>query len=166
METTPGNEKIHRIIESNIEALAAIDQIIGLARKQIDIFDINLKDRGFNTPARTEVLRAFLLANRANRIRIALHDTSDFSLTLPRFMSLFKQFSGNIFVHRTTGAACEAADPLFIVDGLHFWHKLHYQHPRSVFVLNSATDAAPLCNRFEEIWDNSEPAVSAHTLGL
>ncbi len=137
---TEPSEKIYRLIEGNVAALSAIDEVIALAQKQIDIFDIDLKDRGFNAPARIEALRAFLISNRANRIRIALHDSADFGVALPRFMLLFKQFSNNIFVHRTTGAARDAADPLVIADRLHFWHKLYYQHPRSIVTLHSAAE--------------------------
>jgi len=46
------------------------------------------------------------------------------------------------------------------------WHQLHYTQPRAVVAIHSPADALPIAQRFGEIWDLSEPAVSATTLGL
>ena len=65
-----------------------------------------------------------------------------------------------------SGQAVLARDPVIIADDAHFWHKLHIDHPRSVMTLNSAADARPFVERFEEIWELSEVAVTGSSLGL
>ena len=42
----------------------------------------------------------------------------------------------------------------------------HLALPRAIVALHSPADAMPIAQRFDEIWDLSEPAVSATKLGL
>jgi hypothetical protein len=158
--------QLHKIIEGNIDAQPAIEAVVQLAKSKLDIFDITLRDRGFTAPTRIETIKQALLANRSMKIRIALHQPESFAADFPRLMILMQQFSGNFAIHRTKGAASEACDPLIIADGLHFWHKLHKDHPRSILTLNNAIETQPWNDRFEEIWESSELAVSAFTVGL
>ena len=167
--TLPSPEKVYRLMETRSEARAAIAEVLGLARRDIRLFDSDpnmLKDREFGEPARIDALRKLLLASRDHRLRIALHDTRGIETELPRLVALLTQFSGQIQIHRTVGQAAEARDPMVIADDVHFWRKLHVDHPRSVVTLHSAADARPFVERFEEIWDQSELAVTGSNLGL
>lgn len=165
----PPAEKVYRLMETRSEARAAIGEVVSLARRELRLFDSDpkmLKDREFGQPTRIEALRQLLLASRDHRLRIALHDTRGIEGELPRLVALLTQFSGQIRIHRTLGQAAEARDPMVIADEAHYWRKLHVDHPRSVVTLHSAVDARPLVERFEEIWDQSELAVSGSNLGL
>lgn len=162
-------EKIYRLMETRTEARAAIDEVLALARREIRIFDADpklLKEREFGKAARIETLRKMLLASRDHKLRIVLHDTRSIESEVPRLVALLTQFSGQIQIHCTLGQAVEAHDPMVIADDAHFWHKLHIDHPRSVVTLHSATDTRPFLERFEEIWDQSELAVTGSNLGL
>ena len=162
-------EKIYRLMETRSEARDAIDEVLGMAQREIRVFDASpklLKEREYGQPARMDMLRKLLLASRDHRLRIALHDTRGIESELPRLVSLLTQFSGQIQIHRTTGQAAEARDPMVIADDAHFWRKLHVDHPRSVMTLHCAADARPFVERFEEIWEQSELAVTGSNLGL
>ena len=162
-------EKVYRLMQTMGEAREAIDEVIAQARREIRIFDVNpgtLKDRGFGHPERIEVLRKCLLVSRDHRLRIALHETKGIESELPRLVALLTLFSGQIQIQHTVGQAVLARDPVIIADDAHFWHKLHIDHPRSVMTLNSAADARPFVERFEEIWELSEVAVTGSSLGL
>ena len=162
-------EKIYRLMETRAEARAAINEVLALAAREIRIFDADpklLKEREFGQPARVETLRKMLLASRDHNLRIVLHDTRSIESEVPRLVALLTQFSGQIQIHRTLGQAAEAHDPMVIADDAHFWHKLHIDHPRSVVTLHSAVDTRPFLQRFEEIWDQSELAVTGSNLGL
>lgn len=159
-------QRIYKIIEGNVDAEPATEAVVLLAKTQLDIFDVTLRDRGFTAPSRIEAMRKALLANRSMKVRIALHQPESFAADFPRLMILMQQFSGNFAIHRTKGAARDASDPLMIADGQHFWHKLHKDHPRSVVTLYDAIETQPWVDRFEEIWESSELAVSAFTVGL
>ena len=165
-ETAPSEDKVYRLITGNVDAVGAIDEVIAKATKSLRIFDHSLKDRGFNSPERFEVLREFMRRDRANEIQIVLHQTDGLERDCPRVIMLLRQFPSAVKIHRTSGQAQQAGDPFIIADRAHFWHRLYFEHPRSVLSLNSPGDAKPLLDRFDEIWECSEPAVSATTTGL
>ena len=159
-------EPSYRQLSGIADSQEAIDQVVGVAERTIRIFDISLSNRGFNTPARTEKLREFLVRGRAHRLLIALHETDFLERENARLLTLLRQFPMSIEIHRTLAQARNAADPFVLADDHSVWHQLHYEQPRAVVALHSPADALPISQRFDEIWDLSEPAVSATTLGL
>ncbi|MEO8100875.1 MAG: hypothetical protein ABI790_00010 [Betaproteobacteria bacterium] len=174
MNAEPGPDeqspaRFYRLMLSKADAVDAVEQVVGEAQRELRIFDStprSLHDWGFGGPARIEALRALLLADRGHRLRLVLHDTRSIEQVLPRVVDLVSRFSGQIQIHRTVGQAADARDSMIIADECHFWRRLHIDLPRSVITLNDATDTRPFIERFEEIWERSEPAVSGSTLGL
>jgi hypothetical protein len=156
----------YRLITSHAESLAAIDAVVDAAERTLRIFDVSLSNRGFNTPARAEKLRQFLVGGRAHRILIALHETELLERENARLLMLLRQFPMSIEIHRTLGEARNARDPFIVADDHSMWHQLHFEQPRAAVAIRSPADALPIAQRFEEIWELSEPAVSATTLGL
>jgi hypothetical protein len=159
-------EHAYRVITSQAESLQAIDEVIGAAQRTLRIFDYTLGNRGFNSPERAEKLRAFLVAGRAHRIQIALHEPEHLHRECPRLIILLRQFPMQIEIHRTLQQAREATDPFVTADDHSVWHQLHFSQARAVVAVHSPQDALPIVQRFEEIWELSEPAVSATTTGL
>jgi hypothetical protein len=156
----------YRQIFGSTDSLAAIDEVVAAAQRTLRIFDITLSNRGFNSPARTEMLRKFLVAGRAHRLLIALHETDSMIRECPRLLTLLRQFPMSIEIHRTIAQARDAMDPFIVADDHSVWHQLHFEQPRAIVALHSPADTLPIAQRFDEIWDLSEPAVSATTLGL
>ncbi len=156
----------YRQISGIAESQAAIAEVVGAARRVLRIFDITLANRGFNSPARTEQLRQFLVAGRAHRLMIALHETDPLERDCPRLIALLRQFPMSIEIHRTLAQARDATDPFVVADDHSVWHQMHFEQPRAIVALHSPVDAMPIAQRFDEIWDLSEPAVSATKLGL
>lgn len=154
------------ILSGDRDATAAIDQVIAMAKHRLLIFDHDLKSRGFNSPQRYDALRRFLIAARTNEIRVSLHEASGLESTCPRLVSLMQQFPANFRIHQTMGVARSASDPFVIADDAAYWHKLHYQHPRSVLVIGDLQDTTALAERFTEIWECSEPAPVGGATGL
>ena len=161
-----GTEQSYRQITSIAESLQAIDQVVSVAQRTLRIFDISLTNRGFNTPRRADALREFLVRGRSHRILIALHETVLLERDNARLLTLLRQFPMSIEIHRTLAQARNATDPFVIADDHSVWHQLHYEQSRAVVAIHSPQDALPIAQRFDEIWDLSEPAVSATTLGL
>lgn len=162
----PEHAGTRQLLSGERDALTAIDTVIARAQQSLMVFDHELKGRGYNSPTRYEVLRRFLLAGRQNTIRIALHEIRGLETDCPRLLMLKQQFPSAIRIHRTVGVARSAQDPLLIADDHSYWHRLHYQHPRSVLLLDTPIDARPLMERFEEIWESSEAAAVGSALGL
>ena len=78
--------------------------MIGTALGRIRIFDRNL-NRSYNAIARTEALRRFLLAGKANRIDIVVHDPGRIRAECPRLVALQRHFAHAISIHRTQSPA-------------------------------------------------------------
>lgn len=144
---------------------AAIDQVLGLALGRIRIFDRRLTS-AFNQSERIEALAAFLRANRMNRISIVVHEPEKIRTDCPRLVSLQRQHAHAILIHRTLTPARGVYDPFCVADGSHFARRFHFDTPRGSLVLNDADGAAQLVRRFDEIWEVSQSAVTATTLGL
>jgi len=156
----------YRPISGTAESLEAIQAVIANAKRTIRVFDISLSNRGFNSPQLIDKLRQFLVRGRAHRIFIALHNTDLLERECPRLLQLLRQFPMSIEIHRTLAQARNANDPFVVADDHSVWHQLHYEQPRAIVAVHSPEDAQPIMQRFDEIWDLSEPAVSATTLGL
>jgi hypothetical protein len=144
---------------------AAIDKLIGTALGRIRIFDRSL-NRAYNAQARSDALRRFLLANKANRVAIVVHDAERIRLDCPRLVALQRHFGHAVSIHRTQSIARGVYDPFCIVDGSHYARRFHFDNPRGILVLNDADATGLLVQRFEEIWEASQPAVTGTTLGL
>ncbi|MBU0592298.1 MAG: hypothetical protein ABIG70_15255 [Pseudomonadota bacterium] len=156
----------YRRLEGPLEYEQAINTIIQQASHQLRIFDYDLRNEGYNSLQRFELLQNFLLASRSNLLIIVLHDTRYLTSECPRMMNLIRQFSHAISVYQTTAEARIASDPFIIADDAHFLHRFHYDHPRAALSLNDKDAALDLIRRFNEILELSEPAASPTTLGL
>lgn len=160
-ETTPH----HTRIESNGDYEAALDTVIGKATRRLRLFDRTL-GRSFDNPRRQEALRRFLLANRANRCEIVLHEVENLGRDCPRLTNLLRQFSHAISIHQTLPDAHGACDPFAIADEQHFVHRFHYDDTRGLLALDDPHAASPLLERFAEILAVSVPVAAPTTLGL
>lgn len=166
MELTgnPPNAEYRRF-ESNREYEEIIGQMIPVTQNIIRVFDKTLS-RDWNSTARTELLKQFLLANRANRLLIVLHDTRPLMREFPRMMGLAQQFSHACTIRETLRAAKQAADPFVIFDGSHYVHRFHYDHMRAAQGIHDAAGAQQLIDRFGEILDCSGPPLATSVTGL
>jgi len=156
----------HQKIETVAAQLEAIDELIGLARQSIRVFDIDLSWMGWNESARAEKVGAFLRAGRNPRFDIVVHDTTWIERSCPRLTGLLKNYGHLITILRTGEDARHAMDPLLIVDDQHYLHRLHVAQPRAVLGIAEPDEARPLVERFEAIRSSAEPGLSATVLGL
>ena len=157
---------VYRPLSGIAESQAAIDEVIGAARREIRLFDVSLAGRGFNAPARIDRLREFLVAGRTHRIYIALHEVETLDRDASRLLGLLRQFPMSLEIHRTIGQARKALDPFLLADDHSVWHQMHHEQPRAIVALHSPPDAVPLAQRFAEIWELSEPCALGRVLGL
>jgi len=168
-ENNEKSEKIYRIMDSKVDALGAIHEVLSLAKTSIAIFDVSpvtMREREYGRPATIELLRQLMLNNRSRKIRIALHETNGIEGELPRLMTLMGDFSTQLFIQRTVDDARNVQDVMLIADGDAVWRKPVASHPRSIVTIHDAADAEPYIARFEEIWLLTEYAVSSRGTGL
>ena len=156
---------VYRRFEGMREYDALMDQLIPQTQRTIRIFDKSLS-RAYNSVQRFEALRQFLLAGRANRLMIVLHETTALERDCPRMIELLRLFSTAVKINETLKPAKHLYDPFVIFDASHYLHRFHYNHLRAAHGSNDVVGAQQLLDRYAEIWEASVPAVSANTTGL
>ena len=141
-------------------------RVLALARRELRIFDPDLSELQMNSAERVETLARSLRSGANRRLFIALHDTEYVSRRCPRFMALLGIHASSIFVYRTLGDAAKVQDCFVLADGDHLVRRPVTAQPRGVLVIADPKECQPMRERFDEIWESSEPAVSANTTGL
>ena len=159
-------EPIHQKLDGLAEYSAAIDEIIGLAKHHVRIFDYNLENMGFNSRDRHDRLHAFLLANPENRLSIAVHSPDYLDRHCPRMVMLLRRFGRNVAIHRTLPTISEVCDPFCLADGNHYVRRFHFDDPRGISGKNDSHEGRLLMQRFEQIWEASETAIQTDMAGL
>ena len=161
---SPQRERL--LLSTRREYLEALERLIGLARRELRIFDADFSGLKIDSPQTHELLRAFLLRGRDNHLYIAVHETDYIRNNCPRLLHLLRQFSDRMFIHQTQGDAARIQDSLVLADKLHFVRRPVQAQPRAVLRLNDEPESQGIYLRFSEIWDSSFPAISATTSGL
>lgn len=156
----------HGQLHSIAEYREALDGLVGVARRRLRIFDFNLEDGGYDMVRRHDLLRAFLLGNRGNRLEIVLHDADYLTRFCPRMSGLLRQFSHAVAIMETTPQAKGIYDPFAVADQAGYVHRFHYAAPRARFASDDADGGRALIKRFEEIKAACGPAIPATALGL
>lgn len=156
--------------EERLDSIAALtraqDDVIALAQRRINVFDVDLAWGGWNTAARCDALSSYLRRTPGARLDIIVHDTRWIEATGARLSALLLRHAEAIKIYRTGAAARAARDPLVIVDDTHFVHRHHIDRPHGTLSIGSPERAKALVERFDEIWETGEPGVAGDVLGL
>ncbi len=156
----------HTPLDGMMEYIAALDTLCGLAQRNLYIFEKNFDGIGFNSEARYDTLRRFLLANPANRLHLLAHDTRPIVQHCPRLILLLRQFSHGMQIYQTPPHLLHLSEPFAVADELHCVRRFHFDDPRGILAQNDVEGARVLNSRFTEMWASSRPSVSASTTGL
>ena len=151
--------------ESMREYEAMFDDLIPTSHQVIRIFDRTLP-AAFNSPARSERLGQFLRASALNRICIVVHEIQGADRACPRLLLLLQRFSHLARVRQTPSSARHVYDRFAVFDAVHYLHGFHHEHARFARGLNEVEGAQQLLERFDELWEVSQPVFGASVLGL
>ena len=154
------------LIGTRREYLEAFDTLLGLARRELRVFDPDLVQLALDVPERIARLESFLRRTRGNRLLIAVHDPTHFARHSSRLGQLITMFSTDVAVHQTTGEAARVQDCFVLADGEHVVRRAVAAHPRGVFARDDPHEGALMRERFDQIWESSEPTAPPTTLGL
>jgi hypothetical protein len=154
------------LLAAKNDYLEGFERLLGLARRELRIFDPDLSELDMNSTARIETLTRFLRESRTHCIYIALHDVEHVAKRCPRLITLLGSFPTGIFILQTQGEASKVQDCFALADGDHLVRRPVTTQPRGVLVINDPKECQPMRERFDEIWESSVPAVSANTTGL
>lgn len=160
------NAMQHTQLFGIVDYTAALDTLCKLAKHNLYLFDKNFDGMGFNSEARYETLRSFLLASPTNRLFVLTHDSHYLSTRCPRMMMLLRQFDHVMFVHQTPKHLLHITEPFAVADDIHYIRRFHFDDPRGILATNDPEYARALKSRFMEMWSSSHPSVAVTTLGL
>jgi hypothetical protein len=154
------------VLQTRSEYPEAFERLLGLARRELRIFDPDLSELEMNSTSRVETLMRFLRGSRTHRIYIALHDVGHVTKHCPRLIALLASYTSAILIFQTHGDAAKVQDCFVLADGDHLVRRPVRTQSRGVLVLNDPKECQPMRERFDEIWESSLPGVSAITTGL
>jgi hypothetical protein len=166
MAETEGAAPERTLLQTKADYERGFGRILGLVRRELRIFDPDLAELQINSAERVETVARFLHGGPNRRIFIALHDVDHVSRRCPRLIALLGIYASSVFIHRTLGDAAKVQDCFVLADGEHLVRRPVTTQPRGVLVIGDPKECQPMRERFDEIWESSEPAVSANTTGL
>ncbi|OGT29464.1 MAG: hypothetical protein A3K00_02685 [Gallionellales bacterium RIFOXYD2_FULL_52_7] len=161
-----GDALQHTHLDGIADYTAALNALCKLAQHNLYLFEMDYDGLGFNSEARYETLRHFLLANPSNRLFVLAQDTHYLSTRCPRMMMLLRQFDNRLFIHQTAKHLLHITAPFCVTDNAHYVRRFHFDDPRGLLALNDPEHARMLESLYLEMWAESHPAASATTLGL
>jgi len=165
-DPTPPPAPRQEALDSIAAQVAAIEILVGLAKRSIRVFDIDLSEMGWNSAARAEGLARFLRGSRMARLEIIVHDTSHLEQSCARLRNLQRLNSEAIAIFRTGPEARGAMDPMVIVDARHYLHRFNIERARAALGIEQPRAAQELKLRFDDIWATREGELPGTTLGL
>lgn len=141
-------------------------ELLSCATSSIAVFDRDLSRLSLGSPAIDEVLRRFLSSQRQSTIRIALHDTSRALNNNPRLVVLLNEYGHQLTIREIPDNLRHLADEMLIVDNSHAVIHFQFDQPRAKQLVEETDELGPYVRRFEDLWLECGPPVSATRLGL
>ena len=145
---------------------ATVDRLFQQEGRELRVFDSSLSVLKLNSPARIEMLRAFLARARTQRVYMVVHQTDHVTRHCPRLMNLLARYNHAMEIHRTAEDIRELQDSFLVLDRHHYVRRPVGRFFRGGAGFNDEADALTMRARFQEIWNSSYPGVSSTTPGL
>lgn len=152
----------HTHLDGIADYIAALDTLCRRAQHKLCLFERNFDELGFNSEARYDVLRRFLLANPGNRLYVLAQEMHYLTTLCPRMTMLLRQFDDRMFIHQTTHDTA----PFSVADNMHYVRRFHFDDPRGLLAENDPENGRALEALFFEMWETSHQALSTTRLGL
>ena len=156
----------HTALNSMADYSAALDTLCSLAQRNLLIFDKNFDSIDFNSEARENALRRFLLANPANRLYLLTHNARAATLYCPRLLSLLRQFSHCMQIYQTPKHLLHLSEPFSVADATHYTRRFHFDDMRGLLAQYDPEKARTLKAQFDGMWAASRPGLTGTTTGL
>ena len=162
--STPDNT--YTLLTGEGDYRSAIDMVLDRATHEIAIFDYDLAILRLEDQTRAARLADFLRRENRRRIRIVVHNTRLLESRMPRFMQLATRHSHAIHVRQSPDNLRQLADTHVLADRCHGVRRFHINHARCALMLDDPAAIQPWQQRFEELWNLSQPCLKNSTTGL
>jgi hypothetical protein len=138
--------------------------VLERARVSLDLFDPDFSLFPLGDADIDAVLRRFLLDG--GRLRLAMHASGHIERHYPRFLRLLRDHGHRIECRLTGRGLRQLTDSFCIADGLHLVRRFHSDHLRGEAAFDAPQETDVPRERFEAIWEESQPGLHATTTGL
>lgn len=156
----------HTQLQGVQDYIGALDTLCSLPQHTLSIFEKDFDGIGFNSEARYDSLRHFLLSSPHNRLQLLAHSTRTLSQYCPRMMMLLRQFGHSMAIHETPIHLQSISEPFAVADESHYVRRFHFDDMRGIFARNDPEGARLLKSRFAEMWAASRPSSLTTSLNL
>lgn len=144
----------------------AVDAILSAAKKNLCLFDSDIRALELDSRARADIIAAFLAGGRDRSLRIVLHDLDHLTRYSPRLMGLLTRYNHCFSIRQTPEPLRNIADSFVLADEVSGVIRFHADHFRGKMLLDHPVEIHDWQQRFENLWAESMPGTSATHLGL
>lgn len=159
-------DSLEELFDTRAAYQKAVGTVLSTAKKEICVFDADIKNLEFDTRARADAITAFLAGGRDRSLRIVLHELDHVNRYSPRLMGLLKRYSHCFSIRQTPEPLRNIADAFVLADGVSGVIRFHADHFRGKLLLEQPVEVHDWQQRFEGLWLESIPGTSATYLGL
>jgi len=153
---------------SRAEFQAEVIRAVNSAQREIWLADADFSTWPMNSPAMESSLHQFLLASRANQVRLLVQSPDHLQQNAPRFMRTLRTFAHLIICRQPSenvSARFGQEVCLAIVDRARMVRRFHRDTMRGTAVFNPS-QVGTFVDQFETLWEEGQAGISASTLGL
>jgi hypothetical protein len=166
-KTTPAPAvPVKMLIGSRAELNTAVLMALGAARHTVRCAAANLSIFGLAQRAAVDVLRALLLANRVNTVRLLLDDTTWIESHGGRLKLLQRDFSHALQIRIADREDAVGGDRLILGDDCHALQLRDAPIIHGELWLHHRPYAQPLLAGFDRRWDRAAHNIAVTPLGL
>jgi hypothetical protein len=138
--------------------------VLERAQVSLDMFDPDFGLFALGDLDVDAILRRFL--QNGGTMRLAMHGSAQIERHYPRFLRLLRDHGHRIECRVTNRGIRQLTDSFCIADGLHLVRRFHSDHLRGEAAFDAPQETELPRERFEAIWDESQPGLHASVTGL
>lgn len=150
--------------ETPPDYVKALDTLLASATHLVRIYDWDLSDGGYESPARIELIKEFCKQGRT--IKILLADDAYLRRDAGQMMRLLSVWGHALHVRVRDSDPPPAHDTFVLADDKGVLKRHDKNETRGLMRLDARGDVSELAVRFDGEWGRASRRVSAHTLGL
>lgn len=154
------------LITSWADYQTAIDRLLGIATKQICIYDEDLTTLKLDSPPRLAHIKRLVSGTRSDALHIAVRNGSPLRNQHPLLQSLRTTYGHVAFAQETPAQLAHLRDSMIIADDKHGLIRFERNMPRSKLLIDESDELRPYLAKFREIWAEGGERITNSTVGL
>lgn len=144
---------------------AAIDRLLALPARRIDIYDEDLRDLHLERPTRLSALKAAVSGLPAGNIRLLVRHDAPLRIN-PALLGLLATRGHAVAAWQTPEHLAHLRDSMILLDDRHALIRFDRDQPRAKLLIDEADELRPYLARFAELVNEGGTPVTATPLGL